>query len=245
MRFSQNILFFLGAFLLALPWGRADQAAIFIDPSDPTVIRRTEIPFVSEVLLSAADLPTQSISHPKILFGRQRFSYLKVSPDGRVLAFSVDGDSSDWSGLYELKSKKITEASLSFDSEALSPYWSSDGRHVAFECGEAAGRRVLRIYDVEQATLCTLDGRSAKNKYFNFYHPFWSESGEKLYFQVEVNNAYRRSMGLKPLTAATRIGEIGTQCQNLVLRSVEKFMAEVPRLSLPPEATALLPREPL
>jgi hypothetical protein len=116
---------------------------------------------------------------------------------------------------------------------------------VAFEGEEANGRRVLRIYDLERASSCGLDGRSAKNKYFNFQHPFWSESGDKLYFQVEVNNAYRRSMGLKPIHAATRIGESGTQCDNLVLRSVEKFMAEVPRQPLPPEATAGLPQGPL
>ena len=242
MRVSHKILSVLGAFFLGLSAAGADEAAIFIDPSDPTLIRRTEIPFASTVLLSVADLPTQSLTHPKILFGRQKFSYLKPSPDGQVLAFSVDGVASDWSGLYDLKTKKISEASLSFDSEALAPYWTHDGRKVAFESEEANGRRVLRIYDVDQATLCSLDGRLAKNKYFDFHKPFWSEEGDKLYFQVDVNNTYRRSMGLKPVVAATRIGEVGPRCEGFVLRSVERFMAEVPLKSLPPEAMALSPQ---
>ena len=242
--FPQKILTSIGIFFLALGSAMADPAEIFIDPSDPSLIRSTEIPFASQVLLSAADLPTQSMSHPKILFGEQKFSYLQVSPDGQALAFSVDGESSDWSGLYDLKSKKITEASLSFDSVALSPYWSGDGRKVAFESEEANGRRVIRIYDVEKSGLCALEGRMAKNKYFNFLRPFWSDNGDKLYFQVEVNNAYRRSMGLKPINAAVRMGEAGVQCENLVLRSVEKFMAEVPSYTLPPEAMAFSPQGP-
>jgi hypothetical protein len=242
MRFSQKFLLFLGAFFIGVASAGADETSIFIDPSDPTLIRRTEIPFASTVLLNAAELPSQSLTHPKILFGQQKFSYLQLSPDGRTLAFSVDGEASDWSGLYDLNTKKISEVSLSFDSEALAPYWSGDGRKVAFESEEANGRRILRIYDVDQASICALDGRVAKNKYFDFHRPFWSENGEKLYFQVDVNNGYRRSMGLKPIVAATRIGEAGGQCQAFVLRSVEKFMAEVPLKSLPPEAMALSPQ---
>ncbi|HKX11522.1 MAG TPA: hypothetical protein VJP40_00110 [bacterium] len=242
MRLSQKILFFLGAFSIGMASAGADEAAIFIDPSDPALIRRTEIPLASTVLLNASELPTQSLSHPKILFGEQKFSYLQVSPDGQTLAFSVDGEASDWSGLYDLGSKKITEVSLSFDSKALAPYWSGDGRKVAFESEDPNGRRILRIYDVDQASICALDGRAAKNKYFDLHRPFWSDDGGKLYFQVDVNNAYRRSMGLKPIVAATRIGEAGVQCQGFVLRSVEKFMAEVPLKSLPPEAMALSPQ---
>lgn len=242
MSFSQKIFIILGTLFLGIASAQADEAAIFIDPSDSTLIRRTEIPFASTVLLNSAELPAQSSSHPKILFGSQKFSFLQVSPDGQSLAFSVDGELSDWSGLYELNSKKLTEVSLSFDSEALAPYWSGDGRKVAFESEEANGRRVLRIYDVDQASICALDGRAAKSKYLDFRRPFWSDNGDKLYFQVDVNNGYRRSMGLKPLALTTRIGEVGVQCENLVLRSVEKFMAEVPVKSLPAETMALSPQ---
>jgi hypothetical protein len=80
MLLSHRILFFLGISFLALPGVRADEASIFIDPSDPSLIRRTEIPFASEILLNAAELPEQSMSHPKILFGEQKFSYIEVSP---------------------------------------------------------------------------------------------------------------------------------------------------------------------
>jgi hypothetical protein len=235
----------LGTLLISVATAWADEPAIFIDPSDPGLIRRTEIPFASVVLLSAADLPPQSQAHPKILFGEQKFSYLKVSPDGQILAFSVDGELSDWSGLYDLETKKHSEVSVSFDSEALAPYWNGDGRKVAFETEEANGRRAIQIHDLDQASTCELDGIAAKNKYFNLHHPFWSESGDKLYFQVEVNNVYRRSMGRKPIKTPIRIGEAGVRCDKVVLRSVEKFMAEVPGQRLPPEATALLPQGPL
>ncbi|MFO1464730.1 MAG: hypothetical protein U1F66_13255 [bacterium] len=225
--------------------GRADEGAIFIDPSDPTLIRRTVIPFQSEILLRATELPMNSEAHPKVLFGEQRFSYVKLSPDGATLAFSVDGSLSDWNGLFRISDRSIRQVGLSFDAVALTPHWSPDGKRVAFEEEDPSGRRYLQVYGLDSEANCSLDGRMAKGRYLDFLNPWWDEAGEKIYFRVEVNNNYRRSMGLKPLSLPSRIGEAGLSCQNLVLRSVEKFMAEVPAKSIPQEAMALFPKSPL
>ncbi|MCC7345493.1 MAG: PD40 domain-containing protein [Deltaproteobacteria bacterium] len=248
MKFGRKF-FFLGTLLVAglarsAPLQGADDA-VFIDPSDPAVIRRTVIPFASEVLLRASDLPTHSEAHPNVAFGEQRFSYISLSPDGSHLAFSVDGSLSDWSGVYDLGKKELHQVALSFDAQALAPVWAADGRRVVFEEEDSVGRRYLQVYDLAKRERCGLDYRSAKSKYLNLHRPWWSEAGDKVYFQVEVNNKYRRSMGLKPLTAPARIGEANAQCQELVVRSVEKFMAEVPDGNIPREALATLPKGPL
>lgn len=248
MKFGR-ISFFLGTLLVVglarLAPLRAADDAIFIDPSDPGLIRKTVIPFASEIVLRASDLPTHSEAHPNVAFGEQRFSFISLSPDGSYLAFSVDGSLSDWSGVYDLGKKDLHQVALSFDAQALAPAWAADGRRVAFEEEDSVGRRYLQVYDLEKRESCGLDYRSAKNKYLNLLNPWWSETGDKVYFQVEVNNRYRRSMGLKPLAAPARIGEANVQCQELVLRSVEKFMAEVPAGNIPREALATLLKGPL
>jgi len=241
-RYSRCGLWILILLVCPLSRALAEAGDIFIDPSDPTIIRRTVVPFESEVVLRASELPTTSEFHPNVSFGEQSFSYLKVSPDGTKLAFSVDGSLSDWSGIYDFRNKKITQVSLSFDGEALAPYWSTDSHRVVFEQSDSNHRRLLQVVDFETEGLCTLDGRSAKNRYLDFDAPWWSETGEKLYFRVEMNNGYRRSLGYKPLTVQNRIGEADARCQNLVLRSVEKFMAEVPSEPLPQEVLALSPK---
>jgi len=239
-------VFFSFAILLVLsPLCHADEGDIFIDPSDPTVIRRTVVPFASEILLRTSDLPASSEAHPNVLFGDQAFSYIKLSPEGTHLAFSVDGSLSDWSGIYEISSKQVRQVGLSFDSVALAPYWSVDGRRVVFEEEDSSHRRYLQVYDLSEGSRCTLDGRLAKGKFLDFTNPWWSETGDKVYFRVDVNNNYRRSTGLKPLTVPSRIGEANLQCQALVLRSVEKFMAEVPAKSIPQEAMVLFSKSPL
>lgn len=216
--------------------------AIFIDPSDSSIIRKTVIPFASEILLRASDLPANSEAHPNVVFGEQRFSFVSVSPEGTHLAFSVDGSSSDWSGVYDLETKDIHQVALSFDAEALAPAWSADGRRVVFEEMDSVGRRYLQVYDIQKRERCSIDYRVAKSKYLNLLNPWWGDTSEKVYFRVDVNNKYRRSMGLKPIAGPPRIGEANAQCQNWVLRSVEKFMAEVPASSIPREAMAVLPK---
>lgn len=247
MRFKRVSISILALSLMSLISGpaRAADDSIFIDPSDPTLIRKTVIPFASEILLRAADLPARSETHPNVAFGDQSFSFISVSPEGNYLAFSVDGSLSDWSGVYDFGKKDIHQVALSFDAQALAPAWSADGRRVVFEEEDSVGRRYLQVYNLEKREHCALDYRSAKNKYLDLLTPWWSDTGDKVFFQVDVNNKYRRSMGLKPLNLPVRIGEASAECQDLVLRSVEKFMAEVPTSSIPREAMVLFPKGPL
>jgi hypothetical protein len=200
----------------------------FIDPQDSTLIRKMINASESELVLNASDLPDHSELHPGIHFTQQRFSYLAPSPDKTILAFSVEAGLHDWSGIYNLTTKEIKQLNLRFEAKALAPYWSGDGRFLAFEEEDSNRRRYLEIFDLEKETRCLLDGKVAKNKFLNFLQPWWSDQGDKIYFKVEVNNDYRKSLGLKPLKESSVLGEATSRCQKVVLRSVAKFMAEVP-----------------
>ncbi|HCU23616.1 MAG TPA: hypothetical protein DF383_01260 [Deltaproteobacteria bacterium] len=221
----------------------SNDGSIFIDPGDPTLIRRAVIPFESEILLRASELPTHSEAHPNAVFGTQIFSHLEVSPDGQALAFSVDGSLSDWSGLYFLATKTLRQVSLSFDAKALAPHWAIDGQRVVFEQEDSGRRHFIEIYDLGTEGSCRFDGRLAKNKYLDFLKPWWNGAGDKVYFEVHINNAYRRSLGLKPIKAAPRVGEIDAQCRNFILRGAQKFTAEFPAETLPQESETPLPEE--
>ncbi len=219
----------------------ADSDNIFIDPSDPTVIRRTIVPYESQIILKASDLPAQSALHQRVDFGEQVFTHIVLSPDNNSLAFSAQGALHGWNGIYNLKDKSIVQLTLRFESKALLPYWSHDGRYLAVEEEDSNKTRFFEIFDLEGGGQCTLNGRVAKNKFLSFLHPWWSREEDKIYFRVDVNDAYRKSLGLKPLKIGSRIGEANIHCQDVVLRSVAKFMAEVPSDPLPKDAMARVP----
>jgi len=218
---------FLTSFCLLVPlW--ADSPTIYIDPQDATVIRRTEIPFLSQVLLSISDLPVDSPQHEKVHFGQQKFSHISLSPDGSQIAFSVDGAVHDWAGVYDLNNKTIKEITLCFEGEVRAPFWSDAGNFIVIEENVPPHRRYLQVFDVENSKLCRLDGRRAKNKYLNFSEPWWNSAGDRIYFKVDYNNAYRKSLGLKAKKVSRQIGEAGPDCKKLNFYSVSEFMKKFP-----------------
>jgi hypothetical protein len=212
---------------------------IFIDPLDATLIRR-EIPGgQAEIIFRAQDLPTESSLHP-VHFGPQKFTFLAVNPEGTILAFSAQAGDHEWSGLYYLANKDIRQLNLRFESKSLAPYWSKDSRYLVVEEEESTGRRFLEIFDLEKDDHCVLDGRAAKNKFLNFLQPWWSEQGERIFFKAEINNRYRKSLGLKSLNLSETIGEANPRCQKLALKPLSKFLAEQPRETIPQETKVTL-----
>ncbi len=107
------------------------------------------------------------------------------------------------------------------------------------------GRRQIRVLDREGGGQCVLEGRGAKNKFLNFSDPWFSETGREFYFKAEVNDAYRRSLGLKPLRTPARIGEASWDCKKVALRPVSQFLAEHPMAALPDRlSSSVLPDGP-
>lgn len=240
-RTAAIIFSLVSTFLCALaPVAHAEESSdYFIDPSDPTLIRRARIPFESQVVLSAADLPQKSAVHAPVLFSGQKFSYLALSPDGNRLAFSVDGDNHDWTGLLDLTDGSVRQLTLNFDALAATPHWSTDGRFLAVEGEVGSERKRVTLVALEQGKECVLDGAALRNKFLNVSDPWWSEKGDKIYFKAEVNNAFRRSLGLKPMGAPAKIGEADLQCRRAALHPVSEFLAEYPTEILPGRLSAI------
>lgn len=213
---------FVAACLLSLTkLGWAKPGDIFIDPKDPTAILREVDGGGTEPLLRSQDLPTESVLHP-VHFVSQHFTYLAVNPDKTILAFSVQAGDHEWSGLYYLSNKDIRQLNLRFEAKSMAPYWSKDSRYLVVEEEESNRRRFLEVFDLEKDDRCVLDGRLAKNKFMNFLEPWWSESGDRLFFKAEINNFYRKSNGLKPLKSSELIGEASPKCQRVVLKPAAK-----------------------
>lgn len=202
--------------------------SIYIDPQDSKEIIQTQPPFISETLLSLNELPKNSLNHQSVQLNNQSFSYLSLSPDGKKIAFSVLGVLHGWSGIFSLKNKDIQQLTVCFEGETAAPHWSEDGRYLAVEEKQARNTRFIELFDIQQGDHCRLDGRAAHNKFLNFLEPWWSREGDKLFFKVQYNNVYRKSVGLKPKKYSSRIGEADLQCNKIKFYSVPEFMKKFP-----------------
>jgi len=213
---------------------------IFIDPSDPSVIRETEIPFQSKILLRASDLPQKSAIHSPVEFHDQYFTQVVPNPQGTELAIAIRAGSLTWSGIYHLDGHHIDQLSLHFDSESSQPYWSPDGKLLVVQEEDSSHRIDLEFYGQEDKNLCVLNGKSAKSKFLNLSEPWWNAGSDRIFFKAEISNAYRNSLGLKSIPTSPKIGEATPECQKVLLHPVAKFMAENPGAVLPPRVAASL-----
>lgn len=222
--------FFLIIFALFFsPAGlRAQEASIYIDPVEPSQVVRTQPPFISEVFLKIQDLPKSSAAHPAVILENEKFISVVPSPDQKSLAFCVDARAHDWTGLVDVESGKVRQIGLSFEAEADHPAFSEDGRYLVLEENRSQGRSALQVYDLDTGNECDLDGRKARNKFLNFSEPWFSPKGDRLYFKVEYNNRYRKSLGLRPKQFPPRIGEASSDCGKVRYYSVAEFMEKFP-----------------
>jgi hypothetical protein len=229
---SPFFFFGVGLTLLAglihspLAYGQVD--TIFIDPENPGQLIRTQVPFRSEVLLKIQDLPQTSAAHPAVFLDNQKFTFISTSPDRQSLAFCVDAQLHDWTGTMNLVDHQIKQLGLSFESEAVNPNFSEDGRFLTLEEIQSQGRHSLEVFNLEKDTECKLDGRDARDKFYNFSDSWWSPEGDRLYFKVEYNNRYRKSLGLRSKSIPIRIGEATPECEKIRYYSIADFMQKHP-----------------
>jgi hypothetical protein len=201
---------------------------IFIDPEDPSQLIRTQIPFNPQVLLKTKDLPHTIAAHPAVYLENERFTFIVSSPDHKTLAFCVDAQIHDWTGLLDLASGAVKQLGLSYESEAGHPNFSEDSRYLSLEESQSQGRKGLEVFNLENGTECRLDGRQARDKFLNFSDIGWSPEGDRMYFKVEYNNNYRTSLGLRPKQFPTRIAEATPECGKVRYYSVAEFMEKHP-----------------
>jgi dipeptidyl aminopeptidase/acylaminoacyl peptidase len=161
------------------------------------------------------------------------------SPDGALLAFTVDGTLHDWAGVFDFSNKKIKQVTLNFEKEALAPLWSPDGRFLAVEEKGNHEKRSLQVAAVGGGKACILDGRQARNKFMGFSKPWWDATGDKIYFITEYNNTFRQSLGLKPKKFPSRIGEASPHCGKPNFYAVSEFMEKFPEEARSHGVTAL------
>jgi hypothetical protein len=86
----------------------------------------------------------------------------------------------------------------------------------------------LEVFDLEKGTACRVDGRRVRDKFLNFSAPWWSPGSDTLYFKVEYNNRYRKSLGLRPKQFVHRIGEVNPECGRIRYYSVSEFIQMYP-----------------
>jgi dipeptidyl aminopeptidase/acylaminoacyl peptidase len=201
---------------------------VFIDPENSAQLIRIRVPLIPEVVLKVQDLPTYSAAHPALILENEKFTHLAVAPDGRTLAFCVDAQAHDWTGLMSLAEGRVRQVSLNFDAAAVRPSFSGDGRYLMVEEDRNQSQVGLQVFDLEKGTECRLDGRKARDKFLNFSDPWWSPDGSQVYFKVEYNNGYRKSLGLRPKAVAPRIGEATPECGKVRYYSVAEFMQKFP-----------------
>lgn len=209
----------------------AQVQAIYIEPSQSEKILKTVVPYEPEEILSITDLPTQSRRHPGITLNHLKFIHLNLSPEKSALAFCVAGQEHTWTGLYQMGQDQVEELTLVFEGTAGLPYWSEDGRYLAVEEGGARRVKYLEIFDLVEDSHCRLRGRDLKNKFFNLVQPWWSVEEGAVFFKVEYNNFYRKSLGLKPKQRASRIGKANPQCGETDLYTVKEFMEKYPQMA--------------
>lgn len=230
------LLVFLGSATVG-----AESESIFIDPSDASLIRKTLVPFESTILLSSRDLPKESEIHPGVRFGELKFSSIAPSPDGTSLAFVAADAQYAWAGIFSPANRKILQLNLLSGGEMLVPHWSEDENYLVVEVEEALGKKILQIFDLANVATCRIDGQRARDKYLSFSHPWWSLGGAKIFFRVEYNNVYRKSVGLRAKPIASRIGEADPHCQKIAYYSVANFMEKFPEDIPASESMALSP----
>ncbi|MFH0947989.1 MAG: hypothetical protein V1833_03225 [Elusimicrobiota bacterium] len=126
--------------------------------------------------------------------GNTAFRDAKLLPDKTKIAFSIMGGHNEWSGLYEIKNKKIKQLDVAYDSWSGNLYPSPNGKYIVENAISGAGSLII-VYNVESQEpkwIFTLDlyefgerirWKEGGNFHFRVYG--WSKDGEKILFQVQ------------------------------------------------------------
>ena len=115
-----------------------DQQAFVITSGDPAIPDR----------FTLKHLPTESAIAPGLYFRPKRFGLVRVSPDGRLAAFSTV-DHHTLVGLLDLGTMAAQEIDVVTEGEVLSFHWANDGQVLVYDYLPASGSQRIRGYDVQ------------------------------------------------------------------------------------------------
>ena len=156
-------------------------------------------------ILNVAALPKESKNPSGFALNNAPFRFVALSPDKNKIAFSC-GTGNEWSGIYDLNTKRIKQLSFFFDSSSGELFWSPNGKYIAEEYEGADGYYKIRIKDIESNTnILTIDpsflekrkikiGRESLTKNFkegvdlienpeiHFYK--WGPDSKKVFFEI-------------------------------------------------------------
>jgi WD40 repeat protein len=115
-----------------------DQQALVITSGDPVIPDR----------FTLKHLPTESAIAPGLYFRPKRFGLVRVSPDGRLAAFSTV-DHHTLVGLLDLATMATREIDVITEGEVLTFHWAPDGHLFVYDYLPANGYHRVRGYDVQ------------------------------------------------------------------------------------------------
>lgn len=115
-----------------------DQQALVITSGDPAIPDR----------FTLKHLPTESAIAPGLYFRPKRFGLVRVSPDGRLAAFSTV-DHHTLVGLLDLATMAPREIDVITEGEVLTFHWAPDSHLLVYDYLPANGYHRVRGYDVQ------------------------------------------------------------------------------------------------
>lgn len=176
---------------------------VFVDAKAPTAIQRRLTDRTAIEILNIEDLPKENTVGS---FDNVAFRDAKLSPDKTKIAFSVktspEGWSRDWSGIYELKNKKIKKLNSIYYHLSGELSWSPDGMYVVEQLrgpyfnlivrniedeGWAlpVGKRFLLERGIEMRGYPNYRSQVQKNISCSYFHFFkWAENSKKVLIEL-------------------------------------------------------------
>jgi hypothetical protein len=120
----------------------------------------------------------------------------KLSPDRKLIAFTVTGNTHDWIGILTLGPRmSARDVDVLFEGTATGPIaWSPDATYLAVEAVPASGLRTIRIIDASQSKPpASLSVLISKDLPVETYAPSWD--GNVLIFKKKMSESAEEKPG--------------------------------------------------
>ena len=121
----------------------------------------------------------------------EKFKLAAANPLKRQYAFAVQGYS-DWAGIIDGLTRKITELAIVEHGVIESIQWSLNGQWLAVSTTPASGLRDVVVTDVSTGSSRSVSIQFRGNRYvnsstFEIYSPAWEQDGGLSFSFAEVN----------------------------------------------------------
>jgi len=154
---------------------------VFISEDSTSIIARRMDSSIF-TLLAINDLPKESSIAEGLYLNSKIFSYVKLSPNKSLIAFSAHGNVNDWSGLFYLETKKIEELIFLHNGKTGNLFWSPNSDYIAIENYYASGLKGIEIIPIYTKKRFSPGIGKLKNEYFDknlggieTFNPVWIE----------------------------------------------------------------------